>query len=401
MNRLSWISARKFFEPDEVGGDPVAGVRVGEAEVDAAHERRDAEDEDRQHRRDEQQSASRAREADARHCRGGRGSGRAGRPGSGIAVTRTLLRRSRGRRGAAGRRRSRTRRVGCSIRLTSSSAASRPRRAGRVSTLVSARVHDARRGRCCPCPRLRRRRAPQGWRRAARPARRSRCRSFAQKIASGLARSSSRTVAARPGSTVKSSPISTQALVELEADGAETVGVAGVARARPAVVSRGPLTKRDPAPARSVQVADGRLGAHARLGRDGVDRGLGTRPADHDDRHRRAAERARRASRSSGARRGSARRRTGAGAPGRSRALSARSPPVECRTRRRPLAPTTSWIERDHRRVDGVRDVGHRERDLARLPRAERAGRGVRDVADRARPPRSRARRCRASCGSR
>ena len=37
---------------------------------------------------------------------------------------------------------------------------------------------------------------------------------------------------------------------------------------------------------------------------------------------------------------------------------------------------------RDHRGVDGVRDVGHGERDLPCLPRAERAGGGVRDVAD-------------------
>ena len=51
----------EVVEPDEGRRDAEAGLRVGEAEVDPAHERDDAEDHDRQQRRNQQASVSRPR----------------------------------------------------------------------------------------------------------------------------------------------------------------------------------------------------------------------------------------------------------------------------------------------------------------------------------------------------
>jgi hypothetical protein len=47
-----------------------------------------------------------------------------------------------------------------------------------------------------------------------------------------------------------------------------------------------------------------------------------------------------------------------------------------------PPRPRDLLDRADHRRVDGIADIGHGEGDLARTPRAQRARGGVRCVAD-------------------
>ena len=87
MKRSSWIRRAEVVEPDEVRRDAEAGLRVGEAEVDAAHERRHAEHDDREHRRDEEEQRLAAASAPRR--RGAAARLRpSGRRGSGTVVTR-------------------------------------------------------------------------------------------------------------------------------------------------------------------------------------------------------------------------------------------------------------------------------------------------------------------------
>ena len=129
--------APEVVEPDEVRRHAEAGSRVGEAEVDAARERRHAEHDDRDHRRDqeEQRLAAGERRRPPR-LRGAARPSWIRRRGSGTVVMPALRTRS-GRRGAARRRRSARGGRDARCAASSSSAAMRARSAEPRSTVVS------------------------------------------------------------------------------------------------------------------------------------------------------------------------------------------------------------------------------------------------------------------------
>ena len=248
------------------------------------------------------------------------------------------------------------------------------------------RPGELRERRCCPCPRRRRRRGTSMSAVAQRArARRAASRSLAQKIASGRAAREQALDGAAAGLDHEVVGHLDERLVALEPARARARRGSRACRAESrARCAAGPLTK----PIRRRPTSCRWRTASAAPRRDFV-RTVSTRRAlrrlaDHDHRHRRPLELARRAL--------SVNSQRDEDQPvdeplleiARSIASSSStSPPVECRSSRTAVSRATCLDRADHRRVDRVRDVGHRERDLARAARAERAGRRVRDVADR------------------
>src|SRR5262249_30279820 len=120
----------EVVDSDEVRRDAETGARVGEAEIDPAHERRDAQDEHRDQRRDEENERLQPRQTDPRVPAAAAANpprvadGRQADP----QVPRTTSRGSTPRL--------RARRPGCSIRFTSNSAATRARSAAPRSIVV-------------------------------------------------------------------------------------------------------------------------------------------------------------------------------------------------------------------------------------------------------------------------
>ena len=243
----------EVVEPDEVRRDLETGLRVGEAEVDPAHERDDAEDHDRQQRRDQQQHRLPAGEARRRRgCAPRRRP--AGRPRGRCVMTPLPTR--RGRRGAARRRRMRGSRARPSIRSSSSSAAIRAALGRAEVDRGRASARSPRRASCCPSRPARRRAGTSS------PASRSAesapiaSRSFAQKIASGspaleqaLGRAPARLDHEVGGDL-------DQRVVAREPARAEPVEVAEAAR-RPGRCVLRPVDERDPPPPGRVQVPHG------------------------------------------------------------------------------------------------------------------------------------------------
>ena len=213
-------------------------------------------------------------------------------------------------------------------------------------------------------------------------ARRAASRSLAQKIASGRdAREQPLDRAARPALDREVVGDLDQRVVALEPARAKPVEVAEPAR-RPGRRPLRAVDERDPPP------AGARAGGAPRRPRRGASSAARCRPARPSsacrsrDRHRGAATASACAvgelQRAEDQPVDVALRRSR-----RMRARPRRRRSVECRISRLPCLARDLLDRADHRRVDGVRDVRHRERDLAGAARAQAAGRRVRHVADR------------------
>ena len=219
---------------------------------------------------------------------------------------------------------------------------------------------------------------PASWSAASAP---TASRSFVQRIASGRARARRRRGRLAAGLDHEVGRDLGQAVVAPQVAAAQAVEVAEPPLRAGNGVLR-PVQERDPPAPGRVEVAHRLGGALARVGADDVDAELVARAPDHDDRGRSVPElvdmRVRDVERREDQ---PVREAVPQVAHDRELVVRVGARGVEHQA---PAALARRLLDRrDHRRVDRVADVRHREHDLARPPRAERARGRVGHVADR------------------